>query len=671
MVDKNIQELVNLYRSGKLAIAEKKIIKEIEKNPNSYFLYDFLGVVLTDQKKLDAAVISFRKSIKINPSYSQGYSNLGAVLFKLKKVNESINILNQAIKINSNFAEPYVRLGAIFKQLNKINESILCYQKAIQIKPDYILAHNNLGNIFKEIGKIEEAIKSFERTIRINTNSEIAISNLANLFIDIGRVEDARKSFLKLFSLKPNNLEYKINNGLLVTPIVQSTKEINYYRNEYKKNLKNLRKFKHQILNPGYLIEANFFYLAFHNKDNLKIMKNTSSLFRKIIPNVNYNAKMKKKEKRIRIAFISEFLTDHTIGKLFGGLVKNIDRKKFDITIVHTFETKESTIKKNIDNSANKIIYLENNIEGQQKQIENENFDIIFYPEIGMSPRIYFLAFSRLAPIQIVSWGHPETTGINTIDYFLSSALFEKKNPTKRYSEGLICLKEFPLYYEPSENIASLKNRSDLNLPENAHLYGCPQSLFKLHPDFDGILAKILERDTEGYIVFVGGGNKYKFWIKSLKKRWSKSFPILNERVLFTKRLSLSEFISLCNCVDVLLDPIYFGGGNTFLESMMVGTPTITMPGTHLKANITAAAYKQMKISNPPIVKNSKEYIDLAVKLAQDNKKNQALRKDSKIAANKYLYRNLNALKEFEKFLEEAYIMAQSGSKLKDGYIIK
>ena len=84
MIDKNIQDLVNLYRSGKLVIAEKKIIKEIEKNPNSYFLYDFLGVVLTDQKKLDEAVISFRKSIKINPNYAQGYNNLVAVLFKLK-----------------------------------------------------------------------------------------------------------------------------------------------------------------------------------------------------------------------------------------------------------------------------------------------------------------------------------------------------------------------------------------------------------------------------------------------------------------------------------------------------------------------------------------------------------------------------------------------------------
>ena len=50
MVDKNIQDLINLYKSGELLITEKKIIKEIEKNPNSFFLYDFLGIVLSNQK---------------------------------------------------------------------------------------------------------------------------------------------------------------------------------------------------------------------------------------------------------------------------------------------------------------------------------------------------------------------------------------------------------------------------------------------------------------------------------------------------------------------------------------------------------------------------------------------------------------------------------------------
>jgi len=673
LTDKNIQELIDLYKSGKLAIAEDKAAKEINKNPNNFFLYDFLGVILSQQQKVDEAVINHKKSLEINPNYAQGYSNLAGALLKLNKINESINALKKAIKINPKFAEAYNNLGFILKERKKYNEAIILFQKAIQIKPDYEKALNNLGNVFKIIGKIDESINCYQNATKINPNSIAGNSNLANLYIDICNIEEARKCFKKLFDLLPNNIEYKINNGLLVTPIVQSIDEINLIRENYNKNLNFLSKFNFDTYSPGYSIESNFFYLAFHNKNNLEIMKNTANLFYKIIPNINYISKKKKNkdQKKIKIGFISEFLSNHTVGKLFGGLIKNIDRRKFNVTVVHTSETFSNQIKDEIDNSADKVINLEPKIKEQQKQIENENFDIIFYPEIGMSSTIYFLAFSRLAPVQIVSWGHPETTGINTIDYFFSSTLFEKNNAEKKYSENLICLDEFPIYYEPLKNIGPLKNRADLNLPKDVRLYGCPQSLFKLHPDFDGILAKILEKDPKGYIVFIGGKGKYRFWLESLKKRWSKNFSILNDRILFTNRLSQLEFISFCNCTNVLLDPIYFGGGNTFLESMIVGTPTITLSGNYLRSNITAAAYKQMKIINPPIAKNSEEFVNLAIELAKNKKKNEELRKNLKNAAHKHLYKNSKVLKKFEKFLEEAHKNSQSGKKLKEGYIIK
>ena len=213
-------------------------------------------------------------------------------------------------------------------------------------------------------------------------------------------------------------------------------------------------------------------------------------------------------------------------------------------------------VKNEIDSHSNKVINLSNRIKEQHNQVEKENLDIIFYPEIGMSPITYFLAFARLAPVQIVSWGHPETTGINTIDYFLSSTLLEPNNAKSKYSERLICLSQFPLYYEPPKNLGPLKNRKDLKLPENIRLYGCPQSLFKFHPDFDLILAEILFQDPESCIVLIGGEGKEKYWSEILKKRWSKNFSILNKKVLFTNTLSLLEFISFCKCVNVLLDPL-------------------------------------------------------------------------------------------------------------------
>ena len=157
------------------------------------------------------------------------------------------------------------------------------------------------------------------------------------------------------------------------------------------------------------------------------------------------------------------------------------------------------------------------------------NLDIIFYPDIGMSPTTYFLAFSRLAPVQIASWGHTETSGIETIDYFLSSKFFESNIKQNSYSERLICLNQIPTFYEPIKNIKLNKNRSELGLPENVNLYGCPQSLFKLHPDFDMVMSSILKKDDKGYIILVEGAeneSKEKYWSDALQKRWSKSFPI-------------------------------------------------------------------------------------------------------------------------------------------------
>ena len=82
------------------------------------------------------------------------------------------------------------------------------------------------------------------------------------------------------------------------------------------------------------------------------------------------------------------------------------------------------------------------------------------------------------------------------------------------------------------------------------------------------------------------------------------------------------------------------------------------------------AAYTQMQISSPPIAKNYEEYVNLAIELAQNKIKNASLRKEIKIAADKYLYSNSNVLKEFEAFLEDAYEANKKGKKLKDGYII-
>ena len=427
----NVKETLNNFKLQKFDIAEKEAVALIKKFPNNYFLYNLYGAILSAQKKLDEAVIHFRKSIKIFPNYADAYNNLAEAFAQQKKYDEAIKNLKKAIQINPNLSEAHYNLGNALAETEQYNESIISYNQAIKIKPNYAKAHHNLGNVFRTINDLQNAVICYENTIKFDSNLSDAYNKLAILYCNIGKVNDAHKCFQKLFKLKPDNVLYKINNALLLTPVYKSVEELDLYRNKFIEGIDLLKKYKYPTDEPAQDIALNFYYLAYHNKDNLEIMKKLSKLFRQIIPNINYTAKNitnQKNKKKIKVGFISQHLTDHTVGKLFGGLIKNINKEKFDVTIFHTSNTKKSLIKNKIDASANKVNNLKNNIHEQQLQIENENLDIIFYPDIGMSPVTYFLAFSRLAPVQITTWGHTETTGIDTIDYFLSTNLFEGNN---------------------------------------------------------------------------------------------------------------------------------------------------------------------------------------------------------------------------------------------------
>lgn len=74
--------------------------------------------------------------------------------------------------------------------------------------------------------------------------------------------------------------------------------------------------------------------------------------------------------------------------------------------------------------AADEFIHLSPSRDEAIQQILHAKLDVLVYPELGMDAWLMSLAYQRLAPIQCVFWGHPVTTGMDTIDYFISSELF-------------------------------------------------------------------------------------------------------------------------------------------------------------------------------------------------------------------------------------------------------
>lgn len=266
--------------------------------------------------------------------------------------------------------------------------------------------------------------------------------------------------------------------------------------------------------------------------------------------------------------------------------------------------------------------------------------------------------------MQVVSWGHPDTTGLDTLDYFISAATIEPEDAEDHYRERLIRLNRLPCCYEPLVVPTQIPSRVALGLPETGTLYGCPQTLFKIHPEFDAVLATIAEGDPGGHIVLVEGINPA--WVALIKARWAKTFPVLLERVLFLPQMPLERFMALLAHITVLLDPIHFGSGNTLYQAMVYGTPIVTWPGRFMRGRIVAGAYRQMGISDAPVAERLEDYAPLA--LGNDPARRHALQQAILAVAGQTLFADRQAVRELEDFLEAAVAAAGQGEILPPGW---
>jgi predicted O-linked N-acetylglucosamine transferase (SPINDLY family) len=269
-----------------------------------------------------------------------------------------------------------------------------------------------------------------------------------------------------------------------------------------------------------------------------------------------------------------------------------------------------------------------------------------------MDPYTYFLAFARLALVQCVSFGHPDTTGIRTLDYFISSDLFETSDAASHYSEELFLLHDLGTlaYYKrpPAPNAG--KERPDFGLPPDSSVYICPQALFKIHPDFDLILVDILQRDLKGVLVLLETNIPDHGHL--LLKRLALASPDVCKRILFLPQQEQEDFIRLIELADVMLDTIHFNGMNTNLEAFSVGTPVVTMPTQLQRGRHTLGMYRRMGITDC-IATSPHNYAEIAVRLATDRELHKQIKRRI-LEKSCLLYEDQAVVREFERFFREA-----------------
>jgi predicted O-linked N-acetylglucosamine transferase (SPINDLY family) len=525
----------------------------------------------------------------------------------------AIQLLTRATQAGDD-PQPLLGLGQLLQDSGKEDEALQCYLRAIQINPDLFEPRMAVAFLFyrkRDFGRAEE---QFRAALRIRPESTEAENWLIYLLHIESRFADLVAQQKEMQASRPNDGR-RIRLALLIPSFYDSVEQLHEERVRFSRDM-------HELLDgppllvadPAREIGITTFNFAYHGENDLALQRLTMQVCRRAYRPRFHAPIARCPQGRIRIGFFSENLSSHSIGRLNKGLIAGLSRARFEIW-VFTFARHVDPIAQQVRATAEHCVTFEGeSLQQIESVIAAQDLDVLFYPDIGMDPLSYFLAFSRLAPVQCVTWGHPVTTGIDTIDYFISADAIEPDDAASHYSEQLVRLPSFflPAYDRPQPP-GSLQSRARFGLRDEAHLYICPQSLFKLHPEFDQALAEILRRDPAGEVLLIDGANSVLATM--LRRRFQRAFGDVEERVRFMPRMPWVDCLNLMAVSDVMLDTFHFGGGNTSYEGLAMGIPVVTLPSAYLRGRFTLGCYQHMGMDEC-IATSAAEYVDIAVELA-------------------------------------------------------
>ena len=192
----------------------------------------------------------------------------------------------------------------------------------------------------------------------------------------------------------------------------------------------------------------------------------------------------------------------HTVGQFLLGWLEGHQRDRFEIFCYH-IGSETDALTDRMRAHADVFHQIGGHLETAAARIAADNLHLLVYTDIGMNALASQLAALRLAPVQCKGWGHPVTTGLPTIDYYLGSDLMEPDDAATHYSETLMRLPNLALNYTPAPLPGQPKTRADLGLREDAFVYLNSQSLFKNLPQHDDIYPRIAREVPNARFVFI------------------------------------------------------------------------------------------------------------------------------------------------------------------------
>lgn len=594
----------------------------------------------------ESAEAGFRRAVCLDPEQGDFHIGLGRFLRDAGRLPEAAVSLRHAARLGPDRPDPHRELGSVLLDLGHAAGAAATLRRAADLAPGHAGTLCDLGNALRIGNRPADALDCYARALDADPECFPALANLAAARAEEGRTAEARDLYRRAVGCRPVP-RLRVAAETVLPIVYESADHLHASRVGFAAGVARLTADGVRV-DPTREQVPTHFYLAYHGQNDRDLHAQLAALGGK--PQDFTGGRRAPVGRRIRVGFVSRYLRNHTIGQLNHGLIARLDRKRFEVVALSIGPADDETGQR-IRESADGYMVLPASVPGALAAVAGADLDVLYYPDVGMDGVGYTLGFSRLAPVQVAGWGHPVTTGLPAVDAFITTPDLDPPGNDAHYTETLVRLPRLNVWYDRPRLGPDPTGRAGLGLPADATVYACPQTLFKLHPDFDPILAAVLRADPRGLLVLVEGNHPH--WTDLLRARFARVMPDVAARVRFVPKTPRDKFLALLAAADVMLDPIHFGGGNTSYEGLALGVPVVTWPSGFLRGRLTLAMYSQMGVAEF-VADSAEDYVARAVRLGTDPGYRARWRRDLADAGG-VLFDDAAAVRAVGDALEELY----------------
>jgi protein O-GlcNAc transferase len=653
-----------------------------------------LGAVLRAQGKLDRALVCYKRALALAPDTPAANTGLEDVLRDQREVvktsihdhkaptfksgscvwqfsqgnshkdqarwEEAVASYERAISLNPDFSPAYVNLGNVLNVLGKPDQAIACYRKALAIEPDFLEAHHNLADALRDQNRLDEAIPCYEKVLSLRPDLPEGYYGLGHVFRNQGRLNEVLDCDKKALSLDPEYVEARWALAMSQVPKMYGPDaDPRRCRAAIAGQLDELERwFDGTRSAEGFKAVGTQqpFPLSYQEENNRSLLQRYGNLCARLMGEwyVRQNFVVpgrRRSDGMIRVGIASQYMWNHSVwNAIVKGWFEKIDRERFALYAFYfgIRQDRETLLAKS---SAAHFEQGAKPLRQWVQAIIDQQLDVLIYPEVGMDPMSVKLASLRLAPVQVATWGHPDTTGLPTIDYYLSAEEMEPPEAQESYTEQLVALPNLGCFCRSRGGAAVLPDLDELGIDPRCPLFICPGMPFKYAPQHDWIFAEIARR--LGRCQFIFFIPEVSDLAEKLRQRLEASFAQgginIAEYMVFIPWQNGSTFNGLLKRADVFLDTIGFSGFNTAMQAVECGIPIVTREGRFLRGRLASGILKRMGLQEL-IVGSEEDYVALAVKLIRDAEYRERTRR--RIEAERHvLFEDIAPIRALEDFL--------------------